>query len=333
MSIIGQTLGGHYQVLNFLGKGGFGETYLAKDLHLPDKPLRVIKRLQSNFSPQVFEIAKKLFDKEANVLYSLNHAQIPKLFAHFEENKHFYLVQEYIEGEDLSKEIFLGKQLREAEVTKLLQEILQLLTYVHNEQKIIHRDIKPSNLMRRASDGRIILIDFGAVKQISSQIKNIPGQGISTVPIQSPGYTPYEQIAGNPQFCSDIYALGIVAIQALTGSNPAYLSKDNNSEIIWQDKASVTPKLAKIIDKMVRYKFEERYRSTVEVLHDFSSTTIPCDPPLIEKPKNQFNFKSVLLGLGLLATLTSIVIAVFSFLQKQAENNSKPTNPTIELQE
>jgi serine/threonine protein kinase len=333
MSIIGQTLGGHYQVLNFLGKGGFGETYLAKDIHLPDKPLRVIKRLQSNFSPHVFEIAKKLFDKEANILYEINHGQIPKLFAHFEEDRHFYLVQEYIDGEDLSKEICPGKQLSEAEVTKLLQEILQLLTYVHDEQKIIHRDIKPSNLMQRASDGKIILIDFGAVKQVNSQIKNIPGQGISTVPIESPGYTPREQIAGNPQFCSDIYALGIVAIEALTGLDPRELSKDNNLEIIWQDKASVSPKLAKIIDKMVRHNFEERYRSTVEILRDFNSTTIPCDPPLIEKPKKQFNFKLVLLALGLLATLTVAGIAVFSFLQKRSPDNLQPSNPIIELQE
>lgn len=321
MSIIGHIVGGHYQVLNFLGKGGFGETYLAKDLHLPDTPLRVIKRLQSHFSPNEFPTVKKWFDREAQTLYKLNHDRIPKLFAHFEENQNFYLVQEYVDGYDLRKEIVPGQQLSEAEVIELLEEILKILKFVH-QQKIIHRDIKPSNLMRRASDGKIILIDFGAVKEITSQITNIQGQEMSRFAIESPGYTPIEQKDKNPQFCSDIYALGIVAIQALTGLDPTEFSKDSHtSEIIWRDTVSVSSKLATIIDKMVRTNFRDRYQSTDEVLCDLSSAT---------KQKKPFNPLVGFLTAGVIGLMILGVLSVLPLVQAQLENNLDSPKPTIE---
>lgn len=332
MSIIGQTLGGRYQVLNFLGKGGFGETYLAKDLHLPDKPLRVVKKLRSNFSPKLFEKVKELFDQEAKTLYTINHDQIPKLFAHFEENKNFYLVQEYVDGFDLTNEIYPGKQLNEPEVIELLQEVLGILNIIHT-QKIIHRDIKPSNLMRRTLDGKIVLIDFGAIKEVTSQIKDISGGEIRTFPIESPGYTPIEQKTGNPQFCSDIYALGIVVIQALTGLCPTKIPKNSvTSELVWQDKVSVSPRFAKIVDKMIRQNFQERYQSTNEVLRDFISTTIICNPPLYSpnaKTTGNKATQSFLLALGIIVVTTSI----FIWLQKQSKNHLQPANPIIELTE
>jgi len=156
--IIGQTLGGHYRITKLLGGGGFGETYLAEDLHLPNHPLRVVKQLKPVCTdPDELKIARRLFDTEVNILYKLgSHDQIPQLFAHFEEKQEFYLVQEYIEGHDLTHEIKAGKSLSETQVIQLLQDMLEVLEFVH-KQGVIHRDIKPSNLMRRDSDNKIVL--------------------------------------------------------------------------------------------------------------------------------------------------------------------------------
>ena len=332
MSIIGQTLGGHYYVFNSLGSGNFGETYLAKDIHLPGQPVRLLKRLQPGFSePDKIKIAERLFDTEAKTLYKLGDNKqleglIPKLFAHFQENDEFYLVQEYIDGSDLSNEIYPDKQLSEQEVTKLLKEILEILAVVHQE-RVIHRDIKPSNLIRRASDGKIVLIDFGAVKQFSSQIKNAQGKIIKTVTVGTPGYMPVEQINGEPKLCSDIYAVGMLGIYALTGCPPDELPSDpKNLEIIWQDKVSVSPKLAKIINKMVRHNFNKRYQSAREVLRAFLPTTITeptTQPPPPPPPVDQLRFKYLFAGLGFLAIAGLLWFSPASELLPQIF----PTNP------
>ncbi|HEY9598754.1 MAG TPA: serine/threonine-protein kinase, partial [Cyanophyceae cyanobacterium] len=165
------TLGGRYKIISQLGSGGFGHTFLAQDLHLPGSPRCVVKQLKpKSREEENLKIARRLFDTEANVLARLgSHDQIPRLLAHFEENREFYLVLELIEGESLTHDIVSGQPWSEAEVKDLLQDVLQVLAFVH-EQQVIHRDIKPSNLIRRHSDGRIVLIDFGAVKQVSTQI-------------------------------------------------------------------------------------------------------------------------------------------------------------------
>lgn len=186
----GKTLRNRYKIIEFLGSGGFGDTYLAEDWDLPGLPQCVVKHLKPKYAePAVLPIAKSLFNREAGVLYLLGneHDQIPQLFAHFEENGEFYLVQEFVDGHDLSKELYPGKQLSEAEVVKLLREILEVLVVVH-KLNIIHRDIKPQNLMRRGKDGKIVLIYFGAVKEISTLIVNAQGQTSWTVPIGTPGY-------------------------------------------------------------------------------------------------------------------------------------------------
>src|SRR6476469_8154976 len=134
--IIGQTLGGHYQITSHLGGGGFGQTYLAKDQYLPGNPLCVVKQLKPQATdPFTLQTARRLFDTEAKILYQLGtHDQIPRLFAYFEENKEFYLVQEFIEGHDLSQELtpaIIGGQLSEGEVICLLQDVLEILEFVH----------------------------------------------------------------------------------------------------------------------------------------------------------------------------------------------------------
>ena len=171
----------------------------------------------------------------------------------------------------MTEELPLGKQLSEGEVVELLENILTVLEFVH-QQQVIHRDIKPSNLIRRHNDNKIVLINFGAVKQISTQTVNVEGHTTMTIAIGSPGYVSNEQLAGNPRFSSDIYAVGMISIQALTGLNPKQLPQDpKTSEIIWRDKAQVSPSLAYVLDKMVRYDFRDRYNSAKSVLGDLKN--------------------------------------------------------------
>jgi serine/threonine protein kinase len=268
--MLGKTVGGRYQIIRYLGGGGFGRTYLAEDWHLPGKPQVVVKQLK----PQVNEdktltTARRLFNREAEVLYTLgNHNQIPKLFAHFEEHQEFYLVQEFIEGTVLSREMKQGTCFDEDQVIALLMDILTTLDFVH-QQQVIHRDIKPSNLIRRNSDQKIVLIDFGAVKQIGGLQTSTDSEGESslTIAVGSSGYMPNEQLAGKPRYSSDIYAVGMVGLRALTGLYPSQLPDDpRTGEIIWCDKAQVTPEFADILDKMIRYDYRQRYQSASEAL-------------------------------------------------------------------
>jgi serine/threonine-protein kinase len=136
--------------------GGFGQTYIAQDTRRPGNPICVVKHLKPGTDPRVFDTAKRLFNSEAETLEKLgNHDQIPRLLAYFDENQEFYLVQEYIEGHTLAEELIPGKRWSESQVIQLLQEVLEILEFVHR-QGVIHRDIKPDNIIRRASDNKLV---------------------------------------------------------------------------------------------------------------------------------------------------------------------------------
>ncbi|AUT02434.1 serine/threonine protein kinase [Nostoc sp. CENA543] len=267
--MIGYILRRRYRIIEQLGSGGFGETYLAEypeDLPVSPKYRCVIKRLTRPQTPDLD--TKERFRKEAAILFKLGkeHSQIPELYDFFEENRELYLVQEFIEGHDLGYEIEKGKPWSEADVIQLLQEILEVLAFVH-QNNVIHRDIKPLNLMRRYSDNKIVLIDFGIIKEISTLEVNAQGKISSTVPIGTHGYMPSEQFHGHPRLCSDVYALGMTAIQALTGVSPQELRIDPETlEVVWREKAQVSNLLTDILTKMVRYNFRQRYADADEAL-------------------------------------------------------------------
>ncbi len=267
MTMLGKTLTGRYKIVKQLGGGGFSHTFIAEDGYLPDRPTCVIKQLKpASSQADILKISRELFDNEAKVLYRLGrHECIPSLLAHFEEDEEFFLAQELIEGDVLTQEIKRGECLGEQYTIDFLTDILQTLGFVHRQQ-VIHRDIKPSNLIRRASDKKIVLIDFGAVKEVSTQPISQLGHTSSLV-IGSPGYMPNEQYSGKTMFASDIYAIGVIAIQALTGLLPNQIPEDPmTSEFCWRDRTKVTPTLADVIDKMVRFDFRQRYQSANEVL-------------------------------------------------------------------
>ncbi|NUN66028.1 serine/threonine protein kinase [Pseudanabaena biceps] len=265
--MLGKTLTGRYKVVKQLGGGGFSHTFIAEDGYLPDRPSCVIKQLKpASSQADILRISRELFDKEAKVLYRLGkHDCIPSLLAHFEEDEEFFLAQELIEGNVLTQEVRAGQRLGEQYTIDFLMDILPTLDFVHRQQ-VIHRDIKPSNLIRREADHKIVLIDFGAVKEVRTQPISQLGHTSSLV-IGSPGYMPNEQYSGKTMFASDIYAVGMIALQCLTGLAPSQMPEDPiTSEFRWHDLAYVTPTLANIIDKMVRFDFRQRYQSAKEVL-------------------------------------------------------------------
>ena len=267
---IGKILRNHYKIINQLGSGAFGDTYLATDIDLPDSPYRVVKHLCPKYLDQAgMAVAKQLFDREAKVLYSLGqqHDQIPQLYAHFEEQGQFYLVQEYIAGHDLSEELPPSQQLSEAHTLNLMQEICSVLSFVH-QNNVIHRDIKPQNIRRRDNDGKLVLIDFGAVKEIQVLQRDAQGQTQVTVAIGTSGYMPSEQANGRPKLSSDVYAVGIIALQALTGIYPQDLPEEpSTGKVLWRNHApSVSDAMAEVLNRMVQDHFSQRFHSATEVL-------------------------------------------------------------------
>ncbi len=273
--MLGTLLHERYNLIQELGSGGFGQTYIAIDQQT--RQHCVVKQLKpTRQDPKFLDIARRLFKTEVATLRKLgSHDQIPALLDDFEENQEFYLVQEYVDGEPLNQILLDADVWTEAAVQHLLDDVLQVLDFVHQNQ-VIHRDVKPSNIMRRRHDGKFVLIDFGAVKEIQTQITAADGQTHYTVGISTHGYGPSEQVMGKPRYNSDIYALGMTAIQALTGLQPTQLpTHPDTGEVIWQDRAIASPKLCAILDKMVRYHFTQRYPSVAAVQQAIAATFIP----------------------------------------------------------
>ncbi len=300
--MLGTTLADRYKITKALGSGGFSKTFLANDLR-QNKRRCIVKQLQTE-SDDVFTVktSRRLFATEVKVLRRLgSYDQIPQLFDDFEEDQEFFLVEQYIEGNNLKQE--LGwRRWSEAKVIAFLQDVLTILAYVH-QRRVIHRDLKPANLIRRKKDKKLVLIDFGAVKN-----KRRIAQ---TVVIGTDGYMPSEQSIGRPNFSSDIYAVGIIAIQALTGIDPTKGKLSFNpktGEIDWRRSASVSPLLGDIIDKMVRYDFRQRYPTAKEALEAVKE--LSSEVPSMER--RQLLQTAASWGVGLLG----VSLAYGAFTQK-----------------
>ena len=273
-----------YEIIRPLAQGGFGKTFLACDRHLPGHPHCVIKQLcPPQATPHIIKTARRLFDLEAETLYRLGtHSQIPTLLAHFKENDNFYLVQEYIPGtllQDLlepvdplyirSKDIQPKIQIKPERVGHtylLLKDLLRVLAFVH-EQKVIHRDVKPANIIRRASDGKLVLIDFGAMKTAVTALNAVP-----TIAIGSPGYIAPEQQAGRPCFASDLYAVGIVGVQSLTGLRLQALSIDSAGRlrlrsVLRLESAANAETILSFLEKLTHYHPSDRFPNATIALN------------------------------------------------------------------
>ncbi|MEB3218812.1 MAG: serine/threonine-protein kinase [Nostocales cyanobacterium 94392] len=272
---MGRVFKNRYTIQRQLGEGGFGKTYLAEDKDRLDAPC-VIKQFQPQLQGTgAFAKATEMFREEAKRLFELgeNHSQIPRLIAYFEQGNNLYLVQEFIAGENLLKE--LQRHLfTEAEIRELLVDLLPVLQFIH-EQNVIHRDIKPENIIRRHTDKKLVLIDFGGAKQITQTSLARQGTGIYTI-----GYAPLEQMQGYACAASDLYALGATCVRLMTGCLPSQDTYGNlfdnlydvrNACWLWreclQEKGiKISDDLGLIIDKLLKHLASGRYQSASEVL-------------------------------------------------------------------
>jgi serine/threonine protein kinase, bacterial len=263
-------LNNRYRIIKTLGRGGFGETYLTEDTHMPSGRKCVLKQLKPIVKqPKMPPWMKERFQREAAILEELGNgsSQIPQLYAYFSEGDKFYLVQEWIEGLTLEQYWQQEGNLHRDEVRQILTQILPVLDYVHS-RRIIHRDIKPENIILRQGDRLPFLIDFGAVKEaIATEVIDNSHSSYSAS-IGTPGYMSSEQAAGRPIYSSDLYSLGLTAIFLLTGLSPNDLETDpRNGEIIWRDRAvNLDPELGEVIDRAIRFHPRDRFATAQEML-------------------------------------------------------------------
>lgn len=267
--MLGQTLAERYKLTRILGAGGFGQTYLAVDIQQPQRPQCVVKQLKpASQDANFLGVARRLFETEVKILGELgDHAQIPHLLNSFEEDNEFYLVQEFIDGQSLEEEIKQVGKLSEADAIALLEDVLPVLSFIHDHH-VVHRDLKPDNLIRRRDTGQLVLIDFGAVKEIRTRL--ITGEQTAlTIGIGTQGYTPSEQLSGKPRYSSDIFALGMTVIHGVTGRSPTDLPEDMGSlDPQWHGYAEVSPGLTILLEKMTRHYIYQRYQDVAAVRHD-----------------------------------------------------------------
>ncbi|MEG4485601.1 serine/threonine-protein kinase [Microcoleus sp. D2_18a_B4] len=265
-----------YRAIKPLGRGGFGRTFLAVDQDKPSKPRCAIKQffpLSQGTSSS--EKAAELFNREAVRLDELGkHPQIPELLAHFQQERYQYLVQEFIEGQNLQEELARSGPFSESKILSLLKDLLPVLQFVH-DRSVIHRDIKPPNIIRRRLSqtptiytyptltGELVLVDFGAAKLVE-------GLRETGTVIGSPEFVAPEQIRGQAVYASDLYSLGVTCIYLLTQISPFDLFDINQDAWVWRDflKVQIDPKLSRILDKMIEPSLSRRYKSVAEVLKD-----------------------------------------------------------------
>ncbi|MDR9402991.1 MAG: tetratricopeptide repeat protein [Halothece sp. Uz-M2-17] len=319
-------LGERYQIIKQLGRGAFGQTYLAQDLQQPSHPKCVVKHLKPQASDElILKEAKRLFVIEAEVLEKLSDSpQIPNLMAYYGDS--FCLVQEFIDGHDLNKEIRVGSPLQEEQVIAILKSLLPVLSFIH-QNNVIHRDIKPSNI-RRAKDGTLFLIDFGAVKEIKTLVLTENGQPKPSIVAGTQGYMPPEQLRGRPRLNSDIYALGVICIEALTGKAATQLEEDSETgELQWREGLAISEGLGEILETMTCSDYGQRYQCAADVIRDLEDLNKSGKTDLKERIKQKkrdragktwqrwlpLGVAGVMVGFGIL--VFPVVRAIYFFTQ------------------
>ncbi len=276
-----------YRAVQPLGQGGMGRTFFALDEDRLNAPC-VIKQ----FFPQVqgsaaLEKATELFQREAVQLLQLGeHPQIPALYAYFEQDKRWYLVQELIDGPDLLDELKAQGGLSEIQIKSLLLDLLPIMQFIH-ENQVIHRDIKPDNILRRRKDNKLVLVDFGVAKQGTGTALAQMGTRAGTH-----GYAPLEQIRGGQAYpASDLYSLGVTCIQLLTAKMPDDLYDGMNARWLWKEELAkqgkiVSPILAQILDKLLQELVRDRYQSAAEVLQALQPGATASPPTKLPSPSS-----------------------------------------------
>ncbi|MDA0865623.1 MAG: tetratricopeptide repeat protein [Cyanobacteria bacterium] len=284
MTTSNRLLGGRYQFIQVLGSGERRQTLLVADVHYPGHPRCVIKQLKlPTRNPTTLKFILSLLKKKLEVLEMVGrHQQIPNTLASFQDQKHFYLVQEFIPGQSLADELIVGQPWPQQKVLLLLREVLRVLVFVQ-EHGVIHSNLKPSNIIRRHGDDQILVSDFGLLKEINwnvSSKETLPENEAGGLPW---AYVPLEQRQGSTRFCTDHYALGMIAVQALTGLPPSDLPDAAQPDLqttvirLLQQMGNVGINIASLIARMVHPEPDRRYQKAAAILSDLNR--------LVEEPE------------------------------------------------
>jgi len=297
-------LRGHYRVIKLLGEGGFGRTYIAEDIDKLNEYC-VVKQFTANVQGTgALNKATQLFEQEARQLQQLGkHPQIPTLYAYFEEGKQLFLVQEYIEGETLSQLVEKQGVWTESQVKQLLEDLLPVLKFVH-EQKVIHRDIKPDNIIQRRGDECFVLIDFGVAKQLSTTVL----QTTVGTRIGADGFAAIEQMQGGEAYpASDLFGLGVTCFYLLTEVHPydLFLEEGYGWTRNWEQhlKQSISQELKQVLTKLLQKDVRQRYQSVSDILtalrsHSTKSYQTPKSSPVYQNPKQTSSSQTVTSGVS-----------------------------------
>ena len=284
---IGTVLQNRYRILSVLGQGGFGRTYLSEDQGRFNELCALKELIPAQGSAYALDKSKELFQREAQILYQIQHPQIPQFRATFEEDQRLFLVQDYVEGQTyrtlLEQRQVQGLAFSEAEVLQLMRQLLPVLAHIHSKG-IIHRDIAPDNIMLRQQDGKPVLIDFGVVKELATRFQS-PTLTMQNTTVGKPGFAPSEQMqSGRAYPSSDLYSLAVTAVVLLTGREPQTLLDDATLTWYWQRWVTVSPGFAQVLNKMLSYRPDDRFQSVAEVVQALQSPTPTASTPSYQPP-------------------------------------------------
>ncbi|MBD2610242.1 serine/threonine protein kinase [Nostoc punctiforme FACHB-252] len=278
---VGTVLQNRYRIIQILGQGGFGRTYLAEDQRRFNELCAIKELISTAMEPAAWEKAQELFHREAAILYQIEHPQVPKFRERFEQDQRLFLVEDYVAGQTyrtlLAEKQAVGQTFTEAEVFGLIQSLLPVLEHIHS-RGIIHRDISPENIILRDRDGKPVLIDFGVVKELATRLQS-PESVMPVTSVGKLGYSPSEQVqTGGAYPSSDLYALAVSAIVLLTGKEPRDLFDENQVTWNWQQWAQVNPRFAQVLNRMLNHIPSDRYQTAADVSQALQSLQQPSVP-------------------------------------------------------
>ncbi len=265
---VGTVLQNRYRIIQILGQGGFGRTYLAEDQRRFNELCAIKELIPNATGTGAWEKAQELFAREAAILYQIQHPQIPQFRERFEEDQRLFLVQDYVAGKTyrtlIDERKAVGQTFTEAEVLVFMRSLLPVLDHIHGKG-IIHRDISPENIILRSSDRLPVLIDFGVVKELATKLQSLNASTPVTT-VGKLGYAPAEQMqTGKAYPSSDLYALAVTVLVLLTGKEPQELFDENQLTWNWQKLVKIDPRFAQILNRMLSHSPSDRFANVADV--------------------------------------------------------------------
>ncbi|PZV13462.1 MAG: serine/threonine protein kinase, partial [Leptolyngbya sp.] len=288
---VGTILQNRYRVLSILGQGGFGRTYLAEDQGRFNERCALKELTPAQGGDYALDKSKELFQREAQILYQIQHPQIPQFRATFEQDQRLFLVQDYVEGQTyrelLDQRRAQGIAFSEEEVLQFMRQLLPVMAHIHSKG-IVHRDIAPDNVILRQQDSKPVLIDFGVVKELATRFQTMTTGIVQPTTVGKPGYAPIEQMqTGKAYPSSDLYSLAVTAVVLLTGREPQELFDDSTMTWYWQRWVTVNPGFAQVLNRMLSYRPGDRYQSVSDVVQALQAAFNPVSPvhqPSVQMP-------------------------------------------------